>query len=136
VCQLRQPLEFLFTDDVVRNQKIFDAGWQQRLGFGHLLTTNADSAGSELEPCNADRFVRFGVRAKAYIGVARMGRHGGNIGIEGVELNHQSRRFNKIGGIARPRRRQRGHVIPQPCVRSPKEIHAPSPPYGADALSG
>ena len=84
--------------DLVRDQDVGDAGAGESLGFRDLLAADAARAAVvDLVARDIRGFVHLAVDAQAHAGVLGGAAHGGDIALEGVEVDDQ-RGGDDIGG--------------------------------------
>jgi hypothetical protein len=92
--QLRRGHDFVGDEDVV------DALGRERDRLVDLLHAHPDGSRRPLQSRDGRAFVRLGMRSKPQSRRFRVGRHGGDVALEGIEVDDERRRVDRVDGVA------------------------------------
>ncbi len=109
--ELRQPVELGGARDLVADEHVGDAALDQDFGLGDLLDALADRAMGDLAQRDLRALVGLGVGPQPDAMSLRIGRHGDEVALEGVEIEDEGRRVDLGETLAGLRRRVQGHGL-------------------------
>ena len=91
---------FLLPDHLVADQHVLDAAADERFRLAHLLAALADGARRDLLQRDRRTFVRLGVRPETHARLLGEGGELGEVALERVELDDESRRLDRVDRVA------------------------------------
>ena len=91
-----QPVDLRLAHHLVRDQHVRDAASHQSFRLADLLHALPDGAGRDLPLRDGDASVGLRVRPQCDAGRRHIGRHAGDVAVEGVEIDHEGRRVDLV----------------------------------------
>ena len=99
-CELDCHRKLVRADELVADMNARDARRRERIRLRQLLTAHADRARSDLTPRDLAGLVRFRMRTQRDAMARGERRHRREIGVEGIEIDHQRRRGDRCERVA------------------------------------
>ena len=109
--QFRQPVELGRARDLVADQHVADAAFDQNFRLRDLLAALADGAMGDLAQRDLGALMGLGMGPQPDAVPLRIGGHGDEVALEGVEIEDQGRRVDLGETLAGLGRRVKGHGL-------------------------
>ncbi len=106
-----ETIQFSRSNDLVGHQNVADAACDQHLGFTDLLAALPDRAMGDLAKRDLRALMRFGMGPEPDAMGLGEGRHGDEIALERVEIEHEGGGFDLGEALAGLGRRGKRHEV-------------------------